>query len=121
MVAFCKKTNEGTRSIRRYKMATQYFRITGYHPTENFCFIVDSHGMFDKMWQFSSFLVKKGIKVIEVSNDEQFIDIDLKKVDFNSSELILRATGKGHPDFTEKVINGVNRKVVIVGGKSYIP
>ena len=95
-------------------MATQYFRITGYHPTENFCFIVDSHGMFDKMWQFSSFLVKKGIKVIEVSNDEQFIDIDLKKVDFNSSELILRATGKGHPDFTEKVILNDNEKEILV-------
>lgn len=102
-------------------MATQYFRITGYHPTENFSFIIDSYGMFEKMWQFSSFLVKKGIKVVEVSNDEQFIDIDLKKVDYNSSELMLRATGNGHPDFSEKIIDGVTRKVVIVGGKSYIP
>ena len=102
-------------------MATQYFRITGYHPTENCSFIIDSHGMFEQIWQFSSFLVHKGIKIIEVSNDEQFIDIDLKKVDFNSSELILRATGKGVPAITEKVINGVNRKVVLVGSKSYIP
>ena len=85
--------------------------------------LIEKHNlpMFEKMWQFSSFLVKKGLKVVEVSNDEQFIDIDLKKVDYNSSELMLRATGNGHPDFSEKIIDGVTRKVVIVGGKSYIP
>ena len=45
-------------------MATKYFRITGYHPSDNYCFIMDSNGMFEKMWQFSSFLIQKGLKVL---------------------------------------------------------
>lgn len=32
-----------------------YFRITGYWPESDICFIIDSNGMFEKLWQFSSF------------------------------------------------------------------
>ena len=34
-----------------------YFRITGYWKDEGLGFILDSNGMFEKLWQFSSFLV----------------------------------------------------------------
>ena len=34
-----------------------YFRITGYDEKDDFCFIIDSNGMFEKLWQFSAFLV----------------------------------------------------------------
>ena len=34
-----------------------YFRITVYHPVEDFSAIIDSCGMFDKLWQFSSYMV----------------------------------------------------------------
>ena len=100
---------------------TQYFRITAYNPTDNYSIIIDSNGYFEKMWQFSSYLVKKGLKVIEVSNDEKFVDINIPKASYNSKELILRATAKGRPDFSEKVIDGVNRMIIIVGNKSYLP
>lgn len=102
-------------------MATKYFRITGYHPQENYCFIMDSNGMFDMLWQFSSFLVQKGLKVLEVSTDEQFKDIDIKRAEENKNQMLLRANAKGQPQYSEKVINGVRYKVVTVGGKSYIP
>ena len=102
-------------------MATKYFRITGYHPQEDYSFIIDSNGMFEKMWQFSSFLVQKGIKVLEVSSDEQFKDIDIKRAEENKNQMLLRANAKGQPQYSEKVINGVRCKVVTVGGKSYIP
>jgi len=102
-------------------MATKYFRITGYHPKENYCFIIDSIGMFDMLWQFSSFLVQKGLKVLEVSTDEQFKDIDIKRAEENKNQMLLRANAKGQPQYSEKIINGVRYKVVTVGGKSYIP
>ena len=47
-----------------------YFRITGYWPKENLTFIVDSNGMFEKLWQFSAYLVSKGIDIKEVSKNE---------------------------------------------------
>ena len=102
-------------------MATKYFRITGYHPQENYCFIMDSNGMFDMLWQFSSFLVQKGLKVLEVSTDEQFKDIDIKRAEENKNQMLLRANAKGQPQYSEKIINGIRYKVVTVGGKSYIP
>lgn len=102
-------------------MATKYFRITGYHPQEDFCFIIDSNGMFDMLWQFSSYLVKKGLKILEVSTDEQFKDINITCAEENDKEMILRANANGKPQYSEKIINGVPQKVVTVGGKSYIP
>ena len=56
----------------------QYFRITAYYPQDNFSFIIDSNGIFEKLWQFSSYLIQKGIKVIEVSKLEDIIDINAK-------------------------------------------
>ena len=46
-----------------------YFRITAYHPTENLSVIMDSNGLFEKLWQFSSFMVSKGFKIIEVGGE----------------------------------------------------
>lgn len=102
-------------------MATKYFRITGYHPQEDYSFIIDSNGMFEKMWQFSAFLVQKGIKVLEVSSDEQFKDINIKRAEENKNQMILRANVKGKPIYSEKIINGIPQKVVTVGDKSYMP
>lgn len=56
-----------------------YFRITAYHPVEDFSAIIDSYGLFDKLWQFSAYLVEKGFKIIAVGNDEQFLDGNFEK------------------------------------------
>lgn len=43
---------------------SNYYRITGYCEQEDFCFILDCYGCFEKLWQFSSFLVQKGLKIM---------------------------------------------------------
>ena len=43
-----------------------YCRIKGYDPKQDFTFILDSHGMFEKKWQFSSFLIQIGLKVLDI-------------------------------------------------------
>ena len=73
-----------------------YFRITAYHPAENLSAIFDSNGRFEKLWQFSSFLVQKGFKIVEVGSDEKFCEGNIPKVPEDTS-LILRACAKGKP------------------------
>ena len=77
-----------------------YFRITAYHPAENVCAIFDSNGRFEKLWQFSSYLIQKGFKIIEVD-----------RAPAEKDKIILRACAKGQP-----VING---STVQVNGKCY--
>ena len=75
---------------------TNYFRITAYHPAKNVCAIFDCNGRFEKLWQFSSFLVQKGFKIIEVGSDDKFCEGNIPKVPEDTS-LILRACAKGEP------------------------
>ena len=100
---------------------TNYFRITGYCPEEDFCFIMDSNGMFDKMWRFSSFVISKGLKVLEVSNDETFLDVNIKKAKEDKEHVILRANATGKPKNTTYEIDGVSDKAIQVADKIYIP
>ncbi len=58
-------------------MQAYYFRITVYYPEQDFCFIIDSNGMFEKLWQFSSYLIQKGLKVLEVNKLGNTIDINI--------------------------------------------
>lgn len=90
-----------------------YFRITAYHPDENISAIFDCYGMFEKKWQFSSFLVTKGFKVLEVGSADDFVDGNITKTEPEKDKLILRSCGKGKP-----VYNG---NTVEVNGKYYIP
>ena len=100
---------------------TNYFRITGYSPENDFCFIIDCFGVYEKMWQFSSHLVQKGLKVLEVSNDENFIDINITKAKEEPNHFILRATAEGKPEYIKQTINGIEYNAVKVADKLYIP
>ena len=73
-----------------------YFRITAYNPTENIGIIVDSNGKFEKVWQFSSCLVKKGFDIVEVSKSENFMDGNIPRTQ-ESDKILLRACQKGEP------------------------
>jgi len=99
---------------------TKYFRITGYYPKEDICFIMDSNGMFDKLWQFSAFVISKGCKVLEVSTDEKFIDINIEKAEEDNEHVILRACSKGGPKYVDKTIAGVIFKAIEIERKQYI-
>lgn len=98
-----------------------YFRITGYNEKDNYCFIVDSNGMFEKLWQFSAFLVQKGLKIIEVSKLENVIDTNIKKAEKDSEHIILRAISPGKPKYISETINGITYKAIKVADKIYIP
>lgn len=72
---------------------------------------MDSNGLFEKLWQFSSYMVSKGFKIIEVGNEDKFDDGDMPKAEYDNVHVILRACKSGKPE-----IQG-NR--ITVEGKSY--
>ena len=88
-----------------------YFRITAYHPTENFSVIMDSNGLFEKLWQFSSYMVSKGFKIIEVGDEDKFNEGDMPKAERDTVHIILRACKSGQPD--------IHGNTIMVEGKSY--
>lgn len=98
-----------------------YYRITGYCEQEDFSFILDCYGMFEKLWQFSSFLVQKGLKVLEVSNSDKFLDSNIPRAPENAEKLLSRANAKGKPEYMTQTINGVSYTVVKVADKFYVP
>lgn len=87
-----------------------YFRITAYNPNEDVGMIADSNGKFEKLWQFSAFLVSKGFKILAVGNETKFSYGNIPKTG-ESDKLLLRACMKGKP-----LQNGSH---IEVNGKSY--
>ncbi len=98
-----------------------YYRVTGYCEQKDFCFILDCYGMYEKLWQFSSMLIQKGLKVLEVGNDTKFMDGNIDRIDENNEKVFLRANAKGKPEYTTQSINGITYKAVKVADKIYIP
>ena len=88
-----------------------YFRITAYHPAKNVCAVFDSNGRFEKLWQFSAFLVGKGFKIIEVGADDKFADGDFDRASAEKDKIILRACANRHPN--------INASTAQVNGKCY--
>jgi len=74
-----------------------YFRITAYYPAKNICAVFDSNGRFEKLWQFSAYLVQKGFKIVEVGGDDKFKDGDFNRAPVELDKIILRACAKGQP------------------------
>lgn len=87
-----------------------YFRITAYDSETNIGFIADSNGKFEKLWQFSSYLVLKGFKVLAVSKEENFTYGDFPKAK-EDDKIILRSCDFGQPQI-------IGNKITIKG-KSY--
>lgn len=98
-----------------------YFRITGYCPQYDFCFIVDCFGKFEKLWQFSSMLVLKNLEVLEVGNDSKFLDVNIKRAEEDTINTILRANAKGKPKYITQEIDGLKYAAIKVADKIYIP
>ena len=93
-------------------MAT-YFRITAYHPEKDMSIIMDSNGIYEKLWQFSAYLVSKGFKVLEVGSEGSFTDGNIERAEYDAEKMILRACQKGKPTYRDGT--------VIVEGKYYKP
>jgi len=90
-----------------------YFRITGYYPAKDVCFIADSNGLYDEIWEFSAYLIGKGVKVLEVGDDKKFKYGNIEAAEPDSENIILRACAKGKPTYIDGTVN--------INGKSYTP
>lgn len=90
-----------------------YFRITGYYPAKDVCFIADSNGLYNEIWQFSAALIGKGVKVLEVGNDSKFKYGNIEAAEPDNENIILRACAKGQPTYINGTVN--------INGKSYTP
>lgn len=81
-----------------------YFRITAYNKEEDFSCILDSNGMFEKLWQFSSYLVNKGLNIIDASKLENITDTNIDNANVDTEHIILRATQDGKVKLLNKTI-----------------
>lgn len=88
-----------------------YFRITGYYPKADVCFIIDCYGKFNELYDFSSYLIDKGVKVVKARAEGRFDYGKIPKAPPDKAYLILRACDKGKP-----ILNG---ETIEVNGKSY--
>ena len=98
-----------------------YFRITAYIPEKNISCIIDSYGAYEKLWQFSSVLIAKGCRIVEVNNSEQFLDGNIPELTEPIDKAAIRATAKGEPIRTTYTFNGITYNAVSVGDKTYVP
>lgn len=81
-----------------------YYRITAYHPAEDLSVIADSNGKFEKLWQFSAYMVSKGFKVIAISKEDGFEDGNMPKAEHDNVHVILRACKSGEPKIKDNRI-----------------
>ena len=98
-----------------------YFRITAYHPGEDYCFIVDSHGRFERLGAFSSYLVHKGVKILEVSNGDTFLDGNMKRAKEHPEFLYIQSVQRGAPTKTTVTVDGKSYPAIEVCGRRYVP
>ena len=96
-----------------------YFRITAYHPEEDYCFIVDSHGRFEKLWEFSAYLVGHGFKIIEVGKEEALQKVNIEPVETTSNKIYLRSIATGKPETRQIESHGNKYVAILVGKKAY--
>ena len=97
-----------------------YYRITAYHKEKDISIIMDSYGLFEKKWQFSADLIRRGFDIIEVSDDTQFLDGNIDRLkEQRPNKLILRATACGRPKTTIENVGGRNIKKIEVNLKFY--
>ena len=80
-----------------------YFRITAYHPAKNISAVFDSNGRFEKLWQFSAYLVQKGFKIVEVGADDKFLDGNIQRAPAGN-QLLVRACDKGQPKIDDNTV-----------------
>ena len=100
---------------------SNYFRVTAHYEKENISFIADSNGKFEKLWQFSSYIVKRGCKIVSISSDDKFLDDNLRKVPEKAEQFIIRTCAMGTPTETSEIKNGVIYTALRVGNITYVP
>ena len=90
-----------------------YFRITAYNKEEDFSCILDSNGAFEKLWQFSAYLVSKGLKILDACKIENIIDTNIDNANEDIDHIILRATQDGKVELTDNTIHVADKYYTI--------
>ena len=96
-----------------------YFRITAYHPDKDISAILDSYGRFEKLWQFSAYLVQKGFKIIQVCTSNNFVDATFPAHSSESNKILLRGVDKGKPIVEDVIHQNRPCKAITVYDKKY--
>ena len=96
-----------------------YFRITAYYPETDISVILDSNGMFEKLWQFSSYLVQKGFKILEVGAKDRIVESTFPEIGEATDKIYLRGIDKGKPEIQELVHQERPCKAITVYDKIY--
>ena len=99
-----------------------YVRITAYSPKEDFCAILEACDKYDQLWEFSAFLVAKGLNIIAVCPSERIVPdtlVYLPLIENPSKKIILRALEKGKPITDEIEYEGRKCMTVTVGKTVY--
>lgn len=71
--------------------------------------------------QFSSFCIKRGCKIINITDDEQMIDVNCGKMIENPNQFRLMAYIEGTAEHIKYDLNGNTYNDIKVGDKIYIP
>ena len=90
-----------------------YFRVTIYDKTNNISAILDSNGAFEKLWQFSSYLVNKAFNIIDASKLENITDTNIEPANEDTDHIILRATQGGKVELTDNTIQVADKYYTI--------
>lgn len=96
-----------------------YFRITAYHPEKDISVILDSNGKFEKLWQFSAYLVQKGFKIIQVCTSDNFVEATFPPLSSESNKIHLRGIDKGKPIVEDVIHQNRPCKAITVYDKIY--
>lgn len=100
---------------------SNYFRLTAYEPTHNITMILDSNGVFEKKWQFSAFVIQRGCHIVNITDDEQMIDVNCGKINYNPNQFRLMAYIEGTAEHIKYDLNSNTYNAIKVGDKIYIP
>lgn len=96
--------------LQEFLTMNNYFRITAYNKSLDLSVIADSFGKFEKLWQFSAFLVCKGFEIIAVGKDESFSLGDIPKAAPNNEKILIRAVVQGRPADLNGKISVANKR-----------
>ena len=96
-----------------------YFRIAAYYPEKDISVILDSNGRFEKLWQFSAYLVNKGFKILEVGTNENIIESTFPTLKEVSNKIMLRGIDRGQPRIETTTYQERSCKAIMLYDKVY--
>ena len=81
--------NNNQNNFNNNQSTSKYFRITAYHPQEDITVIMDSNGKFEKLWQFSAYMIEKGFNIIDTQKEDTINDNTFRKVEYDNKHIFL--------------------------------